>query len=214
MCSGGALAGHVEKRLAARGHGPPTSSATPRRSAIAVQGGGRFDHADAYLRDEATGDYNRLDENKCPIKRIETLSAIATSDDADVSQIAVVGAADLSVACSPAAYCCEWTDEASGWPGLLPIVDEGDGHWGVLAAGTFGGSIVRLDGSSVAAPQLARKIADDLERRGSANFHPLDTADGDLTPVPPREAARLGTLLFRRPAEDRIPRRRYPAVES
>ncbi len=200
------LDSNVEAHLYIQRDSTPFGYARPGRQSY-------FDHSEAWLRDDATGTYDRLGD-KCPIKHIETLSAIATSDETQENGIVVVGAANGSAAFLPADYASSGPTRLRDGPDYSAVVDEGDGHWGVLAAGTFGGSIVRLDGSSVAAPQLARKIADDLERRGSANFHPLDTADGDLTPVPPREAARLGTLLLRRPAEDRIPRRRYPAVES
>ena len=42
-------------------------------------------------------------------------------------------------------------------------------HVGVLAAGTRSGSIVAMNGTSVAAPQIARRIADDLANGGFGN---------------------------------------------
>jgi hypothetical protein len=172
-----------------------------------------FDHADAYHRDEETGAYNRLDEEKCPIKRTETLSAIATSAKDAESRIVVVGAADGSAARLPAGYTSSGPVTLRDGPDCSAVTEEGDGHWGVLAAGTFGGSIVRLRGTSVSAPQLVRKIADRLERNEPVIVTP-EPGDIPVLPEDTERRRRLGAFVFRRPAEGRIPRRRYPPVES
>ncbi len=144
-----------------------------------------FDHPDAYDRDNDTGNYDRLAEC-CPITHKETLSALATlplgknaklPPDID-GRIFVVGAVEASEQFVPARYSSigpTSSGERKG-PDCSAVTEEGRAHWGVLAAGTFSGSLVQLNGTSVAAPQLVRLIANRFESERVAGTLP-DAAD-------------------------------------
>ena len=127
-----------------------------------------LDHAGAYERDPQTGDY-RLQKEGCPIIYAETLSSIATCPMTSGDHVIVVGAAEASEALPPSDYPppADYTSSGptKGRPGpdCSAFADEGDALWGVLAAGTFSGSAVKLSGTSVAAPQIAGQVADQLE---------------------------------------------------
>jgi subtilisin family serine protease len=166
-----------------------------------------LDHAGAYERDDKTGDY-RFQEPGCPIIYQETLSAIATSPTDKPDHTIVVGAAEASEFCPPADYTSSGPTESRPGPDCSAIADDGDAHWGVLAAGAFSGSVVAMRGTSVAAPQIVRHVADDLP---SMHATPPAPPPGSIL-VSPENLPRLGQYVLR-PAENLdIPRRRYPAI--
>ncbi|MDF0599258.1 S8 family serine peptidase [Psychromarinibacter sp. C21-152] len=74
-------------------------------------------------------------------------------------------------------------------PALAAISEEGRAHPGVLAAGTYSGSTSLLSGTSAAAPQIARAIADILAADPGAD---RDTIISRILRAPPRQDARLG----------------------
>lgn len=115
-----------------------------------------FDHPHAHGRDALTGRYDRF-EKDCPLTLEETLSAIATGTDT-----IVVGAAVESAGIAPASYTSSGPSPGRAQPDCSAIADQGIRHWGILAAGTWGGTVAAMRGTSVAAPQVARKIADAL----------------------------------------------------
>jgi hypothetical protein len=165
-----------------------------------------LDHAGAYERDDKTGDY-RFQKPGCPIIYQETLSAIATSPTDKPDHTIVVGAAEASESCPPADYTSSGPTESRPGPDCSAIADDGDAHWGRLAAGTFSGSVVAMRGTSVAAPQIVRQVADELEAMQAPSTPPPDSIL-----VSPKDQPRLGDYVLR-PAENRdIPRRRYPAI--
>ena len=51
-------------------------------------------------------------------------------------------------------------------PDAMAVSEDSRVHRGVLAAGSRSGSVVAMSGTSVAAPQIARIIADDLAGAG------------------------------------------------
>ncbi|WFU44143.1 hypothetical protein QA640_17830 [Bradyrhizobium sp. CB82] len=51
-------------------------------------------------------------------------------------------------------------------PDALALSDQSSVYQGILAAGTRSGSVVRMNGTSVAAPQIARQLANARERKG------------------------------------------------
>jgi len=176
-----------------------------------------LDHEEAYARDWKTGDY-RVYQDDCPLTYQETLSAIATARRATI----VVGAAEATDEfyentddCPPANYASSGPTISRSKPNCSAIADEGDALWGVLAAGTLSGSTVRMRGSSVAAPQVVRELADELSVSHPTPGpeapvpvpHPDDTIAVKYTDKP-----RLGRFVLK-PAERRwIPKRRYPAI--
>lgn len=183
-----------------------------------------FDHSEAYGRDEATGDYNRLDDQKCPITRQETLSALATTatGKGENKGIIVVGAAEASEELLPARYTSSGPTILRDGPDCAAVTEEGRAHWGVPAAGTLSGSLVRMSGTSVAAPQIVRRIADSfvsdrapgpppqLDQRVPQEA-PIGVPDQDSVPALPAHKERLGEFVVQRRPNRRLLRRRYPA---
>jgi len=165
-----------------------------------------LDHAGAYERDDKTGDY-RYQRLGCPIIYGETLSAIATSPIGRPDHTIVVGAAEASEFCPPADYTSSGPTESRPGPDCSAIADDGDAHWGRLAAGTFSGTFVAMQGTSVAAPQIARQVADDL-----AGMEVPSTPPPGSIPVSPKSQPRLGEYVLRPAKNCDIPRRRYPAI--
>lgn len=181
-----------------------------------------FDHPEAYDRRPLDGSYRNLNGN-CPITTADTLSAIATGAGA-----LVVGAADVSRL--PTDYTASGPARSRQGPDCAAITDLSPTHWGVLAAGTYSGSIVTMRGTSVAAPQLVRRVADYLGAVNSGAVAPAGKApDDDRSPpqLSPSQAAltaiadnranalnaidllRLGSFVLRDKTDQAIPRRTY-----
>ncbi|MCC8963383.1 hypothetical protein H8A95_13975 [Bradyrhizobium sp. Pear76] len=186
-----------------------------------------IDHAGAYESDPKTGDY-RLQAEGCPIIYAETLSSIATCSMTNSDHVIVVGAAQASEDfppsdhAPPADYTSSGPTKGRRGPDCAAFADEGDALWGMLAAGTFSGSVVKLSGTSVAAPQIVRQVASQLPAMAypaSAKSAASDTASSDSTDtdvtvrVDPPDP-RLGKYIFRPASDGHIPKRRYPAVKE
>jgi hypothetical protein len=73
-------------------------------------------------------------------------------------------------------------------PDAVTVSDDSRAHQGILAAGTRSGSVVAIDGTSVAAPQITRKIADLLARSRPGNR----TEVRNLASTPPVADPRYG----------------------
>jgi hypothetical protein len=179
----------------------------------------RFDHPLAYERDEKTGDY-RQQARDCPIIYEDTLSSIATCSP---GRTIVVGAAEATDDHPPADYTSSGPTRLRPGPDNSAFADDGDAHWGRLAAGTFSGSVVAMRGTSVAAPQIVRRVANDLQTLNMAAYDASNTSPvasalsvkGDvIIPVLPADQARLGISIFRPAPDVKIPKRRYPAVKE
>lgn len=131
-----------------------------------------FDHQDAFGRDEVkpeagnldSGDYDQL-LPRCPIKHEGSLSALATHRG-----LVVVGAAMAardSDQPQPARYTSSGPVKSREGPDFAAVADLDRAHLGTIAAGTRSGSAVILTGTSIAAPQITRALADvggDLRR--------------------------------------------------
>ncbi|MDI1266174.1 MAG: hypothetical protein PS018_23265 [bacterium] len=183
-----------------------------------------FDHDEAYARIPLDGSYRKLNtEAGCPITSGDTLSAIATG-----AGTVVVGAAFASDQVVPANYTSSGPVISRGGPDCSAIADQGNAHWGVLAAGSYSGSVVAMRGTSVAAPQLVRKIADYLatlsggpvlfssgsvstaaagHSSNAAALRSITEDPGVATPA--SDPARLGSFVLREPTASHIPRRKY-----
>ncbi|MBR0775150.1 S8 family serine peptidase [Bradyrhizobium diazoefficiens] len=182
-----------------------------------------FDHAEAYSRVDLDGSYLQPRTRKaCPITSEDTLSAIATG-----SGSIVVGAADASDGLRPADYTSSGPSISRNGPDCAAISDHGAAHWGVLAAGTYSGSVVAMHGTSVAAPQLVRRIADYLESQdpgpvlervmatdaGAATAAPAGGLPGGIGNAaiadPLADPRRLGAFVLPEAAAAHIPKRKY-----
>jgi hypothetical protein len=179
-----------------------------------------LDHVGAHERDPQTGDY-RLQRDGCHIIYADTLSSIATCSMDESDHVIVVGAAEASENYPPSDYTSSGPSMVRPGPDCSAFADEGDALWGVLAAGTFSGSVVKLSGTSVAAPQIVRQVADELEAMAYATSTKPDTshgaspaATGPVTiPIDPPDP-RLGKYIFRPGSDGHIPKRRYSAVKE
>jgi len=118
-----------------------------------------FEHPDAFGRDPKTGDYLN---HGGPVTNEGSLSAIATG-----AKTTVVGAATDALSnwgesdgeCRPSPYTSSGPTPGREAPDFAAIADTDVTMPGVLAAGTYSGSVVAISGTSVAAPQVARSIA-------------------------------------------------------
>jgi hypothetical protein len=85
-------------------------------------------------------------------------------------------------------------------PDLAAVSDASPSLPGILGAGTYSGSVVRLNGTSVAAPQAVRALADEVAAGGSVEtlkvrtLRPLGVAAGE---PPGYHPLRLGAGLLR-----------------
>lgn len=131
-----------------------------------------FEHPDAFGRDEAGVDAGSLDSGdydqflpRCPIKHEGSLSALATHPG-----LVVVGAAMAardSDPAGPARYTSSGPVKSREGPDFAAVADLDRAQLGTVAAGTRSGSAVILTGTSIAAPQITRALADvggDLRR--------------------------------------------------
>jgi hypothetical protein len=130
-------------------------------SAYGFAAAGRQSYFDdpCYERRDWKGHLVLTDQHDCPVKRAGTLNAIATGDN---SHIIVVGGYVHS-ARKVADYSS--SGPASGTrqgPDVLAVSDRSPVLGGILAAGTRSGSRLAMNGSSVAAPYVTRRIAAEL----------------------------------------------------
>ncbi len=158
-----------------------------------------FSHADAYCRDPKTGDYKALNP-RGPVSHEGTISAIANG-----CSTLVVGAAEAADGLQPADYTSSGPSKTRLGPDLSAIADDGIAHPGILAAGTYSGTVVSLRGTSVAAPQLVRRMAYELTpgQWGSVCSHvpTWPTSQGDKL--------RLGKCILKKVDNQHIPPRKY-----
>jgi hypothetical protein len=127
-----------------------------------------FDHPD-YVRYDLRGFRVTEDpaQGPCPVKRASLVNAVATG-----RQVLTAGGyreRDLGVA-EYSAGGPNTPAEAAGFrkPDALLPSDTSRAHRGVLAAGSRSGAMLASSGTSAAAPQLARIVADQLEAKADS----------------------------------------------
>jgi hypothetical protein len=116
-----------------------------------------FEHANAFERDPATGNYDSIVSavGLCPITHANTLSAIGNGEET----ILVGATRDAGIAV-PAGYTASGPTKARSGPDFAAPGDQGPSFPGIIAAATLSGTVVAMRGTSVAAPQVARRLAD------------------------------------------------------
>jgi hypothetical protein len=128
----------------------------------------------------------------CPVRRGGSMNAFATG-----SFTVVVGG--FVADADPASYSAGGPfgpTGAAGLPGrvgpdMMATSDDSSVHLGVLAAGTRSGSTVSMSGTSVAAPQITRKLAEE--------WSPLKQVRGPESPDPPADLRKgIGLVSTRR----------------
>jgi hypothetical protein len=131
------------------------------------------------------------------VRRIQTLSGIATGDKTRV----IGGYRDSDF--YPARYSSNGTRSVGGvptGPDWLECSDESDVLHGVLAAATRSGSVVAMNGTSVAAPQATRWIAQAWLGLNMGNRPPVRAGlkapnIPPQRPIPPADLAAIGNRL-------------------
>jgi hypothetical protein len=118
-----------------------------------------------YRRFDDAGREVLEDDGESVVQRAGTMNAIATGQHAIV--IGGVVRADLQ----PARYSSGGPipSQHRVGPDALAVSDDSIVRSGVLAAGTHSGSVVAMNGTSVAAPMITRYIAEELARGGRGN---------------------------------------------
>ena len=119
-----------------------------------------------YERYDEAGREILVDNERSIVQRSGTINALATGNDKRVIVIGGLSRRELSVAKYSARG--PTLGERVG-PDALAVSDDSLVLRGVLAAGTRSGSVVAMNGTSVAAPAIARLIAQDLARNGEAD---------------------------------------------
>jgi hypothetical protein len=111
--------------------------------------------------DYARRDLETDDTSTSVVKRRGTINSIATG----ASPIVMGGY--LRKEMVPAKYSSAATQTPPPrWPDAMTPSDDSRVHSGVLAAGSRSNSVFAMEGTSVAAPQIARMVADDLAAGG------------------------------------------------
>jgi hypothetical protein len=146
-----------------------------------------FDHPDYKRFDRAGRETDSDAAGGCPVRREGLLNAIATG-----ASVVVVGGFRRKES-TAALYSGGGPALSRQGPDALAVTEDSVVHGGVLAAGSRSGSIVAMGGTSVAAPQVTRWIADRL-----AASHAGDRGDVE-------DKAKYEEL--NRPAEPRLPAR-------
>jgi Subtilase family len=125
----------------------------------------RFEDADYQMRDNF-GELNVIDTSASKIKRFGALNSIATGGDAGpVSVAAAIG--DRATDYSGSGYAAPGAATFVRGPDVFCTAEHSNVVSGILAAGTRSGSVVAMNGTSVAAPIAARAIADALVSAGA-----------------------------------------------
>lgn len=154
-----------------------------------------FEHPAARERAPETGNHDALGspQRPCPITHLATLSAIGNG-----RSTVLVGAAEDGAPIVPSDYTSSGPTKARAGPDFSAIADDGVALPGVLAAGTLSGTVVAMRGSSVAAPQVARALAD-----VAASVDQLKQAHGAASEIDPR----LGTCVIKGGRRQDLPAR-------
>lgn len=139
-------------------------------------------------------DYNRLDgagrdlevDNSSLVKRVSTINSLATGPSTIViggylGKESVMAKYSAAGAKTPAA--------TPRRPDASTISEDSRVHRGRLAAGSRSGSTVSIGGTSVAAPQVARIVADNLAMLGPGDHAWVQSQPGVMIPQPERRGA-------------------------
>ena len=139
----------------------------------------QFDHA---------GRHEVYDNNVSPIRREATINSIATG------RWAIVIGGYLRKERLLAKYSAAGTrapppPPPPRWPDAMTVSEDSRVHSGVRGAGSHSGSVITMGGTSVAAPQIARLIADDLAAGGDGDWAAVAASVTIPLPQPERSGA-------------------------
>jgi hypothetical protein len=116
----------------------------------------------SYRRFDNAGREIEVDDPSCPIQRTRLLNSLATGRDTVVvgGYVRAVRVSASYSAAGPVTKSQSTTHPPRPGPDAMVATDESRAHGGVLAAGARSGSTVAMNGTSVAAPQIARWLAE------------------------------------------------------
>jgi hypothetical protein len=151
----------------------------------------RFHPAGTYDRATAAGIELWIDNNQSYVKRAGSLNAIATGEQPVV--IAAYCASDATVSAYSSGGPIPPGIRSGPTPDAAAVGDDSPVCDGVLAAGTRRGSAVAMRGTSIAAPQIARWLAIQMEKGLAADRAAVQGLAAALDPVvPPAPPERIG----------------------
>ena len=157
-----------------------------------IRGRQSYFNNSCYKRFDNEGrDYEQDDPITCDVRRASTINAIATG-----LQPIVMGGF-LRKEMVAAKYSSAGPVTNPYRPDALVASEDSRVHTGVLAAGSRSGSVVAMGGTSVAAPRVAREIANDLAAGGNGD---RATVQGWAVPPVPPQPYRYGAGLINLPA--------------
>jgi hypothetical protein len=143
-----------------------------------------FDDAEYKYRDEYSGRLIQVDDTKSLVQRQGTINSIATGEEPIV--IGGFLRKEMTAAEYTAAGARPPRPKPPRWPDAVAPSDDSYVLEGRLAAGSRSGSRVPVGGTSVAAPQIARWVADDLAGGGNGDRTAVQTkATFDEANAPP-----------------------------
>lgn len=153
----------------------------------------------AYVRFDNAGRDKETDDPGLRIRRESTLNAMATGPSWFFPWTAprlLVAGGLLRREVLPASYTAAGASLVGGgppprWPNAVVASEDSRVLPGVLAAGSHSGSVVPLGGTSVATPQMARFIADDIAAGGPGT---AASVAGAALPLPWGERVGAGWL--------------------
>lgn len=165
---------------------------------------GRQSHLqdDEYVRFDDAGRDKEIDDPHSLVKREYTLNSMATSKEPIViggylgkerlaAKYSAGGTVDLTSTPLPAPPKPQ-DRTPMRWSDAMAVSEDSRVHRGVLAAGSRSGSVVAMGGTSVAAPQIARIVADDLAGGGAGDHLSVQAL---ATPKPPQERGGAGLIV-------------------
>jgi hypothetical protein len=126
-----------------------------------------FDDAAYKYRDEYSGRLIQVDDPRSPVQRQGTINSIATGEEPIV--IGGFLRKEMKAAEYTAAGARLPRPKPPRWPDAVAPSDDSFVLEGRLAAGSRSGSRVPVGGTSVAAPQIARLVADNLAGGGNGD---------------------------------------------
>jgi hypothetical protein len=147
-----------------------------------------------YVRFDANGRERQRDDDTSYVKRAGSLNSIATGE-----RPVVIGGARRSDGTVAIYSGAGPTMGPTSGPDAIAASDQSPARYGVIAAGTRSGAVFRMTGTSVAAPQVTRLIAEELSERRPGDRAAVQKWAGAYTirksssppPLDPRSGAGL-----------------------
>lgn len=158
-----------------------------------VRGRQSFFDDPCYVRFDQPGYDKETDDPDSLVKRAGTINSMATGESTIVAggylrkEMAMASYSSAGVLVGP-----------SRFPDAAAVSEDSRIYSGIFAAGSYSGSVVAMNGTSVAAPQVARLVASDLAAGGNGDRlfvdarAAIDEGSYPAATTPPRPPAERG----------------------